>query len=484
MTLVTLSAIRVNYGAGHESMGNYASGSGWGMVMMKGAWFGRNVGVALAMSVLVGCGAMNDPQGPMNVLDAATTLESSDRALAAMTRGDYTSAERLAIQVLRRDPKDPVSLLVAGVSYQAMGRYDLARQYYEVIITNQNQATIMVPGDSGIVSPHSVLDMARSNLAVIDKTQGRGQARSAQESGRLAPPSTLGAPPLPIFEANSRPVVNGNRLEPIGAAARITDADANVAGRFRIMKRLLDEGLVAPDEYSRRRAANLGALLPYSVGGGASGLERPTPQDQAIITRLKDIAQTLETRATSPAQHAAERAVILDALLPVQPRSMENPPPPLHDMIEASAAVGRVEKLKAAGLISDAEGKKERDSIEKSLDSYLGTQRVAGGMTSLRPGTVAADGKKAATTPAAKPTGWGVVLSSSSSEEAAKKSLDSLKAKFPEELGTVSLSTNSVQGKNGQRWRVVGGPLAGKDAAAKLCKTLKLHRQSCDPIAM
>jgi len=61
---------------------------------------------------------------------------------------------------------------VAGTAYQGMGRYDLARQYYEVIITTQTPGSIMAPGDGGVVMPRSIIDVARANMALIDKITG------------------------------------------------------------------------------------------------------------------------------------------------------------------------------------------------------------------------------------------------------------------------------------------------------------------------
>lgn len=445
---------------------------------------GRTAAAVATLAVLAGCGPLQDPRGTQNTVNGMVNAGASDTAMAALTRGDYSAAERYAISALRYNPKDPIALIAAGLAYQGMGQYDLARQYYEVIISNQVAGTIMAPGDGGVAMPRSVVDVARANMAAIDKITGRATPRSIQESGRLPGAPGVGAPPFPSIKPTepSRPMVSAGQLEPIGAGyaapGRVSDAEASVAGRFRILKRLLDEGLITPDEYNRRRTANAGALLPFTKTPASLGLERPIPGDETVVRRLRDLADALEKREMSPAEQAAERTTILDALLPERPRKLDNPAAPPRDMIEAGQAVGRVERLRAAGLVSDAEARAERDAIQRSLDAQLAGARVDGTATGLRVGAPGSAGPMAAAD--AKPaTGWGVSLASGKSEEAARKLWTSIKAKFPEQLG--SLDARYVPAKG--RVKVVAGPMASKDAARKLCKTLKLHRQACDPAA-
>ncbi|MGE5515742.1 MAG: SPOR domain-containing protein [Bacteroidota bacterium] len=445
---------------------------------------GRTAAAVTVVAALAACAPVLDPRGTQDTVSGMVNAGATDASSAALTRGDFPAAERYAIAALRYNPRDPVALMNAGLAYQGMGRYDLARQYYEVIITNQVPGTIMSPGDGGVVMPRSVVEVARANMALVDKITGRSTPRSIQESGRPTGAPGVGAPPLPSvtpLSAPGRPMVSADQLEPVAASSysppgRVSDAEANVAGRFRILKRLLDEGLVTPEEYNRRRAANAGALLPFTQSPPAMGLERATPGDEAVARRLRDLANALEHREMSAPEHASERTTILDALLPDKPRRFDNPPLPPRDMIEAGQAVGRVERLRAAGLVSDAEARKERDAIERSLDSQLSGQRVAGTATGLRPGAPGSAGPSAAP----KVTGWGVALGASKSEEGARKLWSTIKGKFPEQLGALDAQYKVVSG----RTKVIAGPVASKDAARKLCKTLKLHRQACDPASL
>ncbi len=469
----------------------------WGHWMSTLSRLGRTSAAVAILAVLAGCGPLADPQGTGNTVGGLATVGAADRAMSALTRGDYVTAERQAMVALHYNPKDATGLIVAGMTYQGMGRYDLARQYYEVIITSQTPGSIMSPGDGGVMMPRSIIDVARANLALVDKITGRHIPRSAAESGRPPGASAIGAPPLPVMDpaqaqypGSGRPVIGTTALDPLNATGgsalagtplRVSDAETNVVGRFRILKRLLDEGLITQDEFIRRRNANVGALAPYTMPPASQGLERPTPADEALVTRLRDLSATLETRAITPAQHAAERGVILDALLPDKPKRLENPPLPPRDMLEAGQAVGRVERMRAAGLITADEAQRERAAIEQGYDAQMGTRQVTGSATGTR------------TAPAAAPVngngqtakGWGVALASAASEDEARSTWDRIKGKFPEDLAKLSGSVKKVEqtGKS-PRWRVIAGPLQNKAAATKLCKTLKLHRQSCDPASM
>lgn len=446
---------------------------------------GRTAAAVVALAALAGCAAAIDQRGAMEGVNGVVNAGATDAASAALTRGDFPAAERYAIAALRHNSKDPVALLTAGLAYQGMGQYDLARQYYEVIITHQVPGSIMAPGGDGIAMPRSVVDVARANMAAIDKITGRSTPRSIQESGRPTGAPAVGAPPLPsVVPLAGRPMVNAGQLDPVSPSAyappgRVSDAEFNVAGRFRILKRLLDDGLITPEEHAKRRAANAGALLPFTLSPPSVGLDRPIPGEEAVVRRLRDLADALERREMSAPEHAAERTTILDALLPDKPRKLDNPPLPPRDMIEAGQAVGRVERMRAAGLVSDAESRKERDAIERSLDGSLATQRVAGTATGLRPGTPGSAGPVTAPTGAKTATGWGVALASSKTEDGARKLWAGIKAKFPEELGALDAQFKAANG----RTKVIAGPVASKDAARTLCKTLKLHRQACDPAA-
>lgn len=454
---------------------------------MNDGWRLRRLAfAAITAGALAGCAPFFDPQGAREVFGSITDSNPTDSAMAALGRGDYPNAERHAMAALKRTPKDPHALLVAGLVHQATGRLDTARQYYEVIVTNNIDGMLMVPDDNAVLVPRSVMDVARANLAAVDKMTGRHTPRSIAQSGRAPGASVVGAPPLPVPDLNADPLPPAPSAGLVTQPGRITDAEANVAGRFRILNKLLSEGLITPEEHAARRAANLGALLPYSVPPGAQGLDRPIPRDDAVIERLKALAATLETRAISAREHAEERAVILDALLPTA-RKAELPALPPRDIIEAGAAVGRLERMRAAGLVGAEEAKRERSAIETILDASLASARVTGSATGLRHGTptpAQAAQLKGGQGATGQNGGWGLRLDTSPKTEAqARKAWEIFKGRHPSELGKLDAAFVKMElpGK-GTRWAVVAGPLTDREAANRICTAMKLKRQACDTI--
>ncbi len=456
---------------------------------------GRMAGALITVAALNACAPLMDPQGTQRTVDGVINRDMGDQAMAALSRGDYGGAERMALNALQYDPRDPKSLLVAGLAYQSMGRYDLARDYFEVIITNRLPGSIMSYAPDGSASAKPIVDVARLNMDSIDKITGRNRAYSAAESGRVPYAPGVGAPPLPSVEPVSmaRPVVAADQLAPIvpgmplASQANSEQNEDSVARRFRVLKRLLDANLITPEEYSRRRAANMGALLPFTMAAPAAGLTNPGPGDQDVGNRLREISGILESKAMTPEQYAAERAIILDALLPASPSRLAPPPIPPKDLLEAGQATSRTDRFRQAGLISDAEAKREKDAIESALGVQLGLPAftpMGSGLSPVyskapRPAAPASAASPAAST--SSTATWGVVLGSSKSEEGAAKVWAGIKAKFPEELGKYEAKYKKTTSDKGTRWRIVAGPTDGKAAAQKLCKTLKLHRQACDP---
>lgn len=440
----------------------------------------------LSAGMLGGCAPFVDPSGTMDTLASVVDFGSGDRAMAALSRGEYSNAERYAMAALTRTPKDPHALLVVGLVHQSTGRFDTARQYYEVIVTNEIDGMLMSPGADGVLAPRSVLEVARANMAAVDKLTGRNTPRSVAQSGRVPVASVIGGPPLPLPDMSADPLPPAPTERMVTAPGRVTEAEANVAGRFRILKGLLNEGLITPEEYAARRAVNLGALLPYSAQPPAQGLDRPIPRDNAVIDRLRALAATLETQAISAREHAQERAVILDALLPETVRRTEMPALPPRDIIEAGAAVGRLERMLSAGLVDSDEAKRERAAIERILDASLASARVSGSATGLRHGEPTPEQAaqlKGGQGAAKDGSVWGIRLDTSPKTEAvARKAWEIFQRRYPAQLGKLDAAyvKTELPGK-GTRWAVVAGPL-DSNAADNLCKAMKVNRQACDRV--
>ncbi len=122
---------------------------------------------------------------------------------------------------------------------------------------------------------------------------------------------------------------------------RLTRGQQNVLQRFSILERLVAEGLVTRNEREQRRMQNVGAILPYSHEAPAATLEREVPSGDAISARLSSLKRSLELRVITPRQHAIERGMILDALLPNEPRARATPTPPPRDVIAAAGMIGQ-----------------------------------------------------------------------------------------------------------------------------------------------
>lgn len=256
-------------------------------------------------------------------------------------------------------------------------------------------------------------------------------------------------------------------------APMFKDADLNIVARFRTMRGLLDQGLITPDEFKLRRAVNVGALLPLTSQPAATGLDRPVPAVEQISARLRAIGRALEMRALSPAQHTAERSMILDALMPARPASVQHGAPPPQGLMEAADAVRRLEMLQAADLITSDEYAKERKAIEASMQPAA-PKPMANAMT-----------KKADMTAKSSLSGFqpAVHLASYRQKKSAERGWAALVKRFSGQLGGLEHRIERVDlgGGKGVFYRLKAGPLPSNNAAKDLCRQLKSKRQYCDP---
>ena len=433
-----------------------------------GAKVGRNgnpkrigkIGSILGLAASLGLSScMLSPRNASDSADRAFDANiSSDQAMSALARGDLATAQSAAQTALKRDPKDTYALLVAGLAYLASERYELARQYFQVIISNHPVARMSVPDANGNMQLLPVVEVAQANLDKIDQLTGRKQMTSVKQAGKMTGPEIV--------------------------ALHLTDPEASIAGRFRILRKLLEEELITPEEYVQRRNANAGAMLPLSAPAPGAGLDRPVPDDHQVADRLRMLKAAVEAREMQPREATAERSAILDGLMSAQPKVKAIPPIPPADMLEVAQAVGRLERYRTQDLISPDEMQKEKLALNQVLEKRLAEKPTINDATGLKygvpskPQVLAAPlpEKTAAAAPAPK-VDWGVALDESVDEEEAKTLAAQIKAKFPEELGKKVLS---VRRTPTGKWQVVTAT-ASKDAARRLCKTMRLHRQACEP---
>lgn len=249
-------------------------------------------------------------------------------------------------------------------------------------------------------------------------------------------------------------------------------ADDNIATRFQTMKLLLEDGLITSEEYNTRRGTNLGALLRYSMVPGGRDLTRVPPPPAQVLARLRYLASAYVERSISAAEQSAERAVILDGVLPAHPARREEPPPPIRDTLQLAAEVGRVERLKIEGVITEKEAAAEKAKVMAMMDAALAAEEAAARL---------AAGTPVAVTPLGGLSGVGVALSTHSSEAQAKRIWAGLQKVYPDELGLLQMQLRKIaRPHRPSNWRITAGPLAGVEAAKTLCKTLQRRGVSCE----
>lgn len=360
--------------------------------------------VALALWV-AGCAPVGDKDfwGTLPVDDVRPIV---DDALGALARGDYDAAEVQVARALRAEPRNPYALLTAATLYQNTGRHARARQAYEEVLALPDPVPVKA-SLWGAAENSTAQDVARRGLLSLQDAAiaGVGPVGGGGPGRPMAAPATGGAFSMPLG------VVPAMRADgaALGAAAEDGAEGAEAPGldgrpepetmRFEILRALRDEGLITQEEYYARRSANLGALLPLSQKPPAAGLDRPVTDAAAIADRLRQLRQAYEARYISAAQHAAERAIILDSLLPADPKARAPEARPPEDVVAVAAAVGRLERLREKALITSGEAAAERAKLQARL------RALSPGAVSSAPAAAPAKGRPP--TPPAKPTSAG-----------------------------------------------------------------------------
>jgi hypothetical protein len=260
----------------------------------------------------------------------------------------------------------------------------------------------------------------------------------------------------------------------------LSEGDLNTMSRFETLGVLKDRSLITPDEYDERRRANIGALLPLTSPAPAStGLDRPAPPADQIVGRLNAIGRALEMRAINVRQHSTERGVIIDGLLPAQPRATQNPPLPPKDVLQAADHIRRLEAMKEKAIISNDEYAKEREAVERILAPPAPPRPVA------QPQATPPQGQQAALGPSSGPRP-AVHIASYRSEEAARNGWTQLRRAHQQLLGNLQPDVARVNlgaGK-GVFFRLMAGPLPSQADADRICRELKARRQFCETAFM
>ncbi len=404
--------------------------------------------------------------------------DEAELGIAALAKGNYVSAEGHFQKALRRNPKDVHALLGAGILYQNTGQLTKAREMYEAVLAIRPDESVQFVVWNNI-STRPASQIASVNLSLLDSggvVSAMGRAPSAAVPTSITPPARVSAAPStsPMLGRSSVPA-SGAALPETPAIGKFAGGDANVISRFATIRALRDQGLVTQQEFNARRRANIGALLPLSAPPPSAGLDRPVPSTEQITGRLRAIGRALEMRAITVTQHAAERNMILDALMPSAPVVVANPSPPPRGLMEAADAVRRLEQLRDSGYIGSDEYAKERQSIELAMQPKQPKMEAAPAASlSAR----AAPIKMGKSSP-------GIHLASYRTRKNADLGWTRILSAHKNLVGDLEHMVSRVNlGRKGTYYRLKAGPFKSAAEAKAMCRKLKRRRQFCEPTVM
>ena len=276
----------------------------------------------LTVLALCGCARVNDPvNAVMDVVERFTGPAIPDdqrlalRGVTIRADGDPYTAEILIEAALTENPGNPMALLELGQLYMETGRDEHAMAMFTRVVA-------LGQAGQGSVDP-SLVDRARELMV-------------ATQRARVPPPDWSMIPRNP---------------------------DLAVVSRFETLMKLRDEGLIGAEEYEMRRKANLGALLPLTASPPDAAVVRQAIPAGDVVSRLRTIEQFRREDGLTSDQYTAERAAVLDALLPLHAAEPAPIPFPPKNDIEARLYLDRLDRLSKAGLISEPEARSESDAI-------------------------------------------------------------------------------------------------------------------------
>lgn len=465
--------------------------------MRTGDWLrigGRSLAVIGMVSWVSGCAPLLD----QDFWDEATSFTDENytaNGLQQLATGDYASAEKFFDEALRKNPQDGHALLWRSVLYQNTNRADRARDGYDTLIAMNPPGTVLMTTASG-TQPRPLRDAAEFNLMRLQ----RGLPGSLSINDQIATaPAGLGTATQPMVAQSNAlaatPMVAGAgarvRTADMPAGAALSAGDEAIAKRFATMRDLQAAGLVTPEEYSARRSANLGALLPMSQPAPAAFLDNPPPDSAQVEQRLNQLNRALQIGAITVQEHVNERTTILDALLPAQPRQRATPPPAPQGLMDAARQIARIEDLSQMKLVTPDEFKRERDAIEAAivepakanvttLSSGEPVRRVATGESrAVQSGGEMAAAPKAASSVAATAGGKSVHLASYRSQAQAERGWQILAQRYTQLASLQHGVTQATIPGKGTYFRLMATGLSDSSASS-ICAELKRSGQFCE----
>lgn len=454
---------------------------------------GRIKGLAVSVVAAIGLsacgGALNSDLFQDSFWSGGINTDNStaELGMAELAKGNYIEAEKRLRAALKKNPQDVHALLGLGMLYQNNGLTTRARQMYEAILAIRPDETNQFMVWKSLKT-RPISEIASVNLALIESggvltSMGRESEPQQMAEPAMAPMSQpiAGAPSPTAMTARTMPSETGPQTSFAEAGLpRFAEADSNIVSRFKTLVSLRDQGLVTAEEYNTRRQANIGALLPLTSPPPAAGLDRPVPSTEQISGRLRAIGRGLEMRAISVAQHAAERSMILDAMMPAAPVAVANPGRPPQGLLQAADSVRWLEQLREENLISSDEYASERTAIEGYMTPAPSAPAPAAAPVpmSSSPAEMGAPVQLSGPQPA-------VHLASYRSRKDAERGWSQLRRAHKSELSNLQPEITEINlGSKGLFFRLKAGPLASKGEADGLCRQLKQRRQFCEATFM
>ncbi len=444
---------------------------------------------------------LNQPPPPQNAAAADPLLVPAPGAGARQA-----ASQRVPLGSLGASPPGPPVALTAPPAAQAAPKMP-------ALASTPAPAPAPTPAATPASAPAAVPPPAVAVAAQAPMLKEPVAPRTAPLPPAFAPP-VIEMPPRPdsgiaptgppetvvISSASVRPALAreflpasvigaGGLTRPAGPGEiSLTAGEKNVVRRFEALRRLREGDLITQEEYGRRRAANIGALLPYTHQPPGFGMDRAVPNAEVVVARLAALRRSFEMRAITAQQHALERTMILNALLPEIPdERMERRPPPA-DLLAAAAMVGHLEVLRMESLISAPEFEAEKAAIEQVMSTgFLPSEAPASKSGAAKGGTKVASNSPAMPAAAAASaldtpiTGPVLHLASFRSEASAMNGWNTALAANRGVLGGVKPIVRKVDlgAEKGIFYRLMTGPFASLSAAEAACIQLKQNNQFC-----
>ena len=292
---------------------------------------------------------------------------NTEQAILYWSAGSHENAVHYAQKALQNNPNDVYAMMVAGLSYESLGYPNRAKAFYEQASVSDSAAVSMLGAVRNVPAEElkkaaadrlSAMNLPQIPLAMIDP-----QTQQAT--------FTAASVPAQISVINEKKSAMPQETVK-GGLDMLSEGDKNIVLRFLTFIRLRDEKYVTEEEWQTRRAVNLGGLLPYTFSPAGKGLDMPVPSGDVIIGRMNALRNALEMRAITPREHAAEREIILEALLPSNPFYRMDPAPGPQDILQGATALRRIEMLQNLNLITKTEANKEKAAIEKLTYAKIG----------------------------------------------------------------------------------------------------------------